>query len=268
MTQSQQPVPANISHLLLDIEGTTCPVSFVADTLFPYARDRLEPFLLEQRMNPLVRDLVADIIHHWRQDPDPKAPDFNRDQPSDDHGKENNHRRVVPYLQYLIDNDRKLTALKDLQGMIWKQGYEKRELQAPLFTDVPPALQLWYQQGLTLAVYSSGSTQAQQLLYRHSTSGDLSSLFKYWFDTRMGSKKDPGSYLRISEAMALHPETVLFISDISSELDAACKAGMRVLFSKREGNPDQDSGIFPAVTSFEAIRLPLLNTNQLSRHAE
>jgi enolase-phosphatase E1 len=253
MTQNPQCLLANISHLLLDIEGTTCPVSFVAETLFPYAREHLEPFLRERRHDPEVRGLVTDVISQWRQDHDPRAPQLDPDLTSGDEEHEDDPLRVVPYLKWLISIDRKLTALKDLQGMIWKQGYENQELHGPLFNDVPAALQGLHQQGLVLAVYSSGSVQAQQLLYGHSTAGNLLSLFKHWFDTRIGSKQDPSSYQRISVAMATQPETILFISDVQSELDAASHAGLTVLFSQRPGNPQQDPGPYPSITSFDTL---------------
>ena len=194
-----------ISHVLLDIEGTTCPVSFVAGTLFPCAAQHLGAF--------------------------------------------------VESLQLLIKQDRKLSELKDLQGLLWAKGYASGDLKGPLFADVAPALRRWHQQGAVLAVYSSGSVAAQQLLYGHSTEGDLRSLFSHWFDTRTGAKQEVASYRAISEAMGVGGSKVLFISDSLLECEAAHAAEMQVLFSDREGNPGRDNGPFERIRSYEDLQV-------------
>ena len=147
---------------------------------------------------------------------------------------------VVPYLQWLIRKDRKLTALKDLQGLIWAEGYANGTLQGPLYADVPPALQHWHQSGLVLAVYSSGSVRAQQLIYQHSTAGDLSGLFSAWFDTNIGVKHSASSYQTISKILDAAANHILFISDSLAELDAASTAGLQVLHCDRA--PSSSSG--------------------------
>ena len=147
-----------ISHLLLDIEGTTCPVSFVGQTLFPYAANHLEAYLQAHGDQPRVQELLDGATHAWRHDPDPQAQSLWQKEPAS----------VTEYLQWLISQDRKLTELKELQGLIWRNGYANGDLRAPLFEDVPAALKQWHQQGLVLAVYSSGSIGAQQLLYQYS----------------------------------------------------------------------------------------------------
>jgi enolase-phosphatase E1 len=226
----------------------------VAETLFPYASQHLASFLEVHAHDPSVKELVADLINHWRQDPDPRSPRFDPDlAETPEVGEVFDHaRRVIPYLQWLISVDRKLTALKELQGMIWEEGYAKQDLYGPLFEDVPPALKSWYQQGLVLSVYSSGSIRAQQLLYGHTQSGNLVPLFQHWFDTRIGSKQDPASYQRISERMATSPASILFISDAIGELEAASTAGLQVLFSCRPDNPEQDPGPYASLASFSA----------------
>ncbi len=238
-----------ISHLLLDIEGTTCPVSFVGHTLFPYAARRLEGFLREQTANPQVQQLLGEAEQAWQQDPDPQAQSLwqRRHQGAADRGE------VSAYLQLLIAQDRKLTALKDLQGLIWREGYASGALVAPLFADVAPALQCWHHQGLTLAVYSSGSVPAQQLLYGHTSQGDLRPLFSHWFDTRTGPKQAADSYTAIARAMGTRPGQVLFISDASRECGAARQSGMDVLFSARAGNPEQQGEGLARVSSFSSL---------------
>jgi enolase-phosphatase E1 len=224
--KSQRLVVEGVSHVLLDIEGTTCPVSFVSETLFPYASDRLPELLSRRDQDPEVQRLIQEVDQAWSQDPDPEAQGLRHQAPED----------VGSYLQGLMRRDRKLSPLKELQGLIWTEGYRKGELVGPLYDDVPGALQRWNQQGLVLAVYSSGSVRAQQLLYGYSRAGDLRPLFSHWFDTRTGAKQNRESYIQIARTMAVKPSKVLFISDALAELEAASTAGMTVLFSQRPGN--------------------------------
>ena len=246
-----------ITHLLLDIEGTTCPVSFVADVLFPYARQRLKPYLEAHGHEPEVIALVEDTWQIWLNDRNPAAQELLRQQVPDGAATEaaptTRVADVVRYLEWLIDHDVKATPLKDLQGRIWHEGYADGAIVAPLFADVPGALKRWHSQGLVLAVYSSGSVPAQQLLYRHSQAGDLTALFDHWFDTRSGAKQEASSYRRIAEAMAVEPAAVLFISDALAEVEAAASAGMAVLFSDRDGNPGRDSGPFAKISDYSEL---------------
>ena len=239
------PLSPQITHLLLDIEGTTCPVSFVAEVLFPYARARLSSYCAAHAQDPEVRDLVEAVDRAWASDTHPEAIALRVGQ-----GKGTD---VVPYLQWLIDNDVKLTPLKDLQGRIWAAGYSQGDIVAPLFRDVPAALEQWHQQRKVLAVYSSGSVPAQQLLYGHCQAGDLRGLFSHWFDTRTGLKQVPGSYTAIAGAMDTLPAQVLFISDSLAEVTAAAEAGMAVLFSDRDGNPGRDAGPFERISDYSQI---------------
>jgi len=234
-----------VSHVLLDIEGTTCPVSFVSQVLFPYAAARLEQHLQQHREDPAVVQLVGEIQQAWRSDAAAQQAGLAWQSDAD----------VVGYLQWLIAEDRKLTPLKDLQGLIWQQGYQAGELNGPLFGDVAPALRRWHREGLALGVYSSGSVPAQLLLYGHSSAGDLRGLFSHWFDTRTGSKQEPASYTAIASAMAVNPAQVLFISDSTTELQAAQQAGMQVLFSDRPGNPTDDSGGFERIQGFSTLQI-------------
>lgn len=238
----------NITHLLLDIEGTTCPVSFVAEVLFPYAKNAMPAFLASHADDPEIQHLLEEAEQAWRNDSHPTARAL-LSQSSEAGGSAG----VAAYLQDLIDRDVKLTALKDLQGRIWRNGYEKKELVAPLYSDVAESLERWHQAGLVLAVYSSGSVPAQQLLYGHSTAGDLRALFSHWFDTRVGSKQLELSYRSIAEQMQVAPEQILFISDSLRELEAADSAGMPVLFSDRDGNPGRDSGRFERINDYRRL---------------
>jgi enolase-phosphatase E1 len=237
-----------ITHVLLDIEGTTCPVSFVSEVLFPYARSALVGFLEANANDPEVQELVRQTDQAWSEDTHPEAIQQRR--------QLNEARQisdVAPYLQGLIDRDVKLTALKDLQGRIWHSGYQRGELVAPLFDDVPDALRRWHQVGLKLAVYSSGSVPAQELLYGHCQAGDLRSVFSHWFDTRIGYKQDAESYTAIAKQMQVAPQHVLFISDTVAELQAADAIGMAVLFSDREGNPARECGRFERISYYSEL---------------
>ena len=240
-----------ITHLLLDIEGTTCPVSFVAEELFPYARAALPEYLARHGDNAEVAALLTAVEQDWQANGHTEAQALRHSMTSTD--ARPMAERVIPYLQWLIDRDIKLTPLKDLQGQIWADGYGNGSITAPLFADVAEALRRWHQQGLVLAVYSSGSVPAQQLLYRHSQNGDLSPLFSHWFDTRVGAKQEVSSYMAIAAAMQVRPEQVLFISDALGELEAAHGAGMAVVLSDRPGNPNRDSGPFERISDYSQL---------------
>jgi len=238
-----------IQVILLDIEGTTCPVDFVAKTLFPYAQAHLNQTLAREKDEPRMTNIIQEAINEWQKDLDPTCQKLlaktNQFPPS--------NAQVAEYLQQLIKSDRKSTALKDLQGMIWKQGYESGELTTPLFADVLPSLDAWTQRGMTLSVYSSGSVQAQKLLYGHTNQGDISDRFSHWFDTRTGPKLKTESYNKICQSLNTTEESVLFISDHPGECDAALSAGLRTTFCLRPGNPHQDPGQHDLIQSFHDL---------------
>ena len=244
--QGDTPAPsaAGIRLVLLDIEGTTCPVHFVSGTLFPYASQAMEAYLAREATGQAdVRALLKAVDEAWNADQQPAAIALRQRSPTDTAG----------YLRLLIARDSKLPALKELQGLVWRAGYASGELVAPLFADVAPALGQWRAAGLDLAVYSSGSVAAQQLLYRHSNDGDISGFFAHWFDTHVGPKQERSSYVAIARAVGLSPESILFISDALPECQAAHAAGMAVRFSTRAGNPQRDPGPFPTISDFSQL---------------
>ncbi|TVS01735.1 MAG: acireductone synthase [Cyanobium sp. PLM2.Bin73] len=231
---------------LLDIEGTTCPVSFVSETLFPYASEAMEGFVArEGQGGGEVERLLNAVAETWRLDRDPEAVALRERRPGD----------LTAYLRQLIQRDSKLPALKDLQGLVWRDGYAQGELVAPLYPDVAEALRRWKREGVELGVYSSGSVAAQQLLYRHSTAGDLRRLFSHWFDTRVGRKQESTSYTAIASSLNLDPGDILFISDAAAECKAADEAGMTVLFSDRYGNPNHDPKDYTTISDFQKLVL-------------
>ena len=164
---------------------------------------------------------------------------------------------LIQYLKYLISIDKKSKALKDLQGKIWEHGYSIGELKSQLFPESAECLRKWHEQGLTLSVYSSGSIQAQKLLYKHSPAGDLEKLFSHWFDTHTGPKKSAESYTKIAEQLHSSPNKIWFVSDNGAECDSARSAGMHTLFSLRDGNPDHDPRDHTVVQSLREVSVHL-----------
>ncbi|MBB2202917.1 acireductone synthase [Gluconacetobacter tumulisoli] len=196
-------VSAGIDTVLLDIEGTTIPVSFVHSVLFPYARAAMPVLLAQRADDPAVRAAVAEIA-----DLAPGVP-------------------PLAQLNAWMDADEKIGPLKALQGLAWADGYRTGALRATLFADVAPALRRWHAAGLRLAVYSSGSEAAQRLIYGHTTEGDFIPLFDGFYDLRIGGKRAAESYRAILAETGWTPGRTLFLSDIVAELDAAAQAGLR-----------------------------------------
>jgi enolase-phosphatase E1 len=228
-----------IRAILLDIEGTTTPISFVHNVLFPYSRTNLSSYLNQHANSP---ELLADLTLLA----DEYAQDVIEDkQPAP---------LVEPYVQWLIDQDRKSPALKSLQGKIWKQGYIDGSLKAPLFPDVLPAMERWRQQDIQIAIFSSGSVLAQQLLFQHTDAGDVTHNIQGFFDTSVGKKTESKSYEEIAERLGKLPSEVLFLSDVTTELDAASEAKIKTLLCIRPGNPIQtQANRFKSIFSFDAI---------------
>ena len=209
--------------ILTDIEGTTSSISFVKDVLFPYARRALPAFVAAHGDEPGVRpwlDAVATEL-----------------------GGACSDDLIVEALQGWIDQDRKHTALKALQGMVWQAGYERADFRAHIYADAAVALPAWHAAGHPIAVYSSGSVPAQQLFFGHCEAGDLTPLVSGWFDTGVGGKREAASYRRIVQALAVPAGEVVFLSDVVEELDAARDAGMHtVLVDRREDYPQPRTG--------------------------
>ena len=237
-------------HLLLDIEGTTCPVSFVCDILFPFAKQELNSYVTQNGNKSAQNRALDEARKEWSEDQSTESTQLKRQvalqQISEIDG-------LIQYLEHLISVDRKSTALKDIQGQIWENGYNQGELKAELFPEAAECLQQWHHQGITLSVYSSGSIQAQQLLYRHTSKGNLEPLFSYWFDTHTGPKKTAESYIKIASQLNSAPKKIWFVSDNGAECDAARMAGMHTLFSLRDGNPDRDPKDHKVIQSLHEV---------------
>jgi enolase-phosphatase E1 len=221
-----------ITAVILDIEGTTTPIAFVTQVLFPYARTHLRAYLATlagQAAHELLMARLQAVVPPLGGGP-------------------------VASVEWLMERDSKSTALKDLQGMICEEGYRRGELVAQVFPDVRPALERWRAQQIAAGIYSSGSVFAQQLLFGHTSDGDLTPLLHWHFDTRVGAKGDADSYRRIVDAIQQPAASCLFLSDVPRELDAAQQAGLQVRLVIRPGNAPAPAGHgFESIQTFDQI---------------
>lgn len=204
---------APVSAVLTDIEGTTSSIAFVKETLFPFAREALESFLADHGQEPEVAACLTEARR--------------LSEPGED---------AAAALRRWMAEDAKITPLKTLQGLIWRQGYLDGRIEGHLWPDVAPCLHAWARAGIGLHVYSSGSVAAQKLIFGHSAAGDLASLFTGFFDTTTGGKREAASYAAIARSLHLSPEAILFLSDVAEELDAAATAGFQTCQLVREAD--------------------------------
>ncbi len=229
--------------VLLDIEGTVAPVTFVYEVMFPFVRQHVGQFVQSNWQQPDVQQAIAmvatDLGHasaeHWLTGDEPQS----------------NQQRICSAVHEMMDRDAKLPGLKQLQGLIWRSGFESGELVADLFPDVLRNLRRWKDRGLLLYIYSSGSVEAQQLFFGHTTAGNLLELFSGYFDTTTGNKKQASSYQTIANQLGQPPGEIIFISDSLPELDAARQAEMQTVWrtDERQSTPHY------VIDSFEEIEI-------------
>ncbi|MDH3371185.1 MAG: acireductone synthase [Gammaproteobacteria bacterium] len=218
--------------ILTDIEGTTSSLSFVKDVLFPYARERMAEYVRQHAQELSVKKELEEVRRLS--------------------GINLNNSEIIEQLIRWIDEDKKITPLKSLQGMIWENGYKKGDFKGHVYEDAARNLKKWKQAGLKLYVFSSGSVQAQKLLFAHTDYGDLTPLFSGYFDTTIGNKREENSYRKITESIGTPPGEILFLSDIREELDAARSAGMPVTWLLRDGALDPNATL-RQVQNFDEI---------------
>lgn len=223
-----------IGAILTDIEGTTTSIDFVYEVLFPYARKHIAGFVRSHPDNPAVQQQLNAV--------------------NQEVGRQLSVEQAIEQLINWIDEDRKLTPLKSLQGMVWKQGYVDRGFTGHVYADAVEYLRHWHAAGIRLYVYSSGSVPAQKLLFAYSDFGDLTPLFSGYFDTTVGMKREVGSYRKIAAEIGLAAEEILFLSDIPEELDAARDAGMQTAWLVRDAATVTDAG-HPVYQDFSGIQL-------------
>ncbi|WP_330268022.1 acireductone synthase [Streptomyces griseorubiginosus] len=227
----------DVDAVVLDIEGTTSATGFVVDVLYPYSRARFAALLAERSGDPEVARAVAQVREEIGE-PDADA------------------ARIEKALNSWLDEDRKATPLKTLQGLIWSEGFARGDLVSHFYDDVVPELRAWHVSGVRLYVYSSGSVAAQRAWFTNSPEGDLTSLLSGLYDTEnAGPKQDPESYHRIARATGLAGDRLLFLSDRPGELDAARAAGWHAVGVRRPGEPyfEQGVGDHTAVGTFDEI---------------
>nr|XP_048321433.1 probable bifunctional methylthioribulose-1-phosphate dehydratase/enolase-phosphatase E1 isoform X3 [Ziziphus jujuba var. spinosa] len=240
--------------VVLDIEGTTTPISFVSDVLFPYARDNVGRHLLATYETAETQDDIK-LLRSQVEDDLEKGVNGAVPIPSDGVGKEEVVAALVANVAAMIKADRKITALKQLQGHIWRTGYENNELEGVVFEDVPEALERWHNLGIKVYIYSSGSRLAQRLIFGKTNYGDLRKYLSGFFDTTVGNKRETRSYVEIAESVGVDkPSEILFVTDVLQEAVAAKAAGLEVIISLRPGNaPLPDSHGFKTINSFSEI---------------
>ena len=208
-----------IKAIVTDIEGTTSSLSFVKDVLFPYARANLADYVHHHKDEPLVKTLLEDT--------------------GKEAGAELSIEQSIDQLIAWLDDDKKVTPLKSLQGLIWEAGYQKGAFKGHVYRDAADNLKAWKARGLALYIYSSGSVHAQKLLFANTDYGDLTPLFSGYFDTHIGGKKERESYDKIAGELGIPADQIVFLSDIKEELDAAKAAGFATLWLTRDSTPDQ-----------------------------
>ncbi|MFD5271674.1 acireductone synthase [Streptomyces sp. NPDC058335] len=219
------PLRFDVDAVVLDIEGTTSATGFVVDVLYPYSRARFGELLAERADEPAVARAVAQV-RELSGEPDADA------------------AAIEKTLNTWLDEDRKATPLKTLQGVVWSEGFARGDLVSHFYDDVVPALRAWHAAGSALYVYSSGSVSAQRAWFTHSPQGDLMPLVSGLYDTEnAGPKQEPASYRRIAEAAGLAPDRLLFLSDRPGELDAARAAGWHAVGIRRPGEPYFEQGV-------------------------
>jgi len=224
----------SIKAIVTDIEGTTSSIDFVHKVLFPYASEHLPAYVRDHQHEPAVVSLLQDVASLINK---PGA------------GPE----ELISTLLQWIKDDNKATPLKALQGLIWEHGYKTRAFTGHVYDEVESNLKKWFDQGIALYVYSSGSTAAQKLLFGYSAAGDLTCYFSGYFDTRIGNKREQRSYEAIVSQLGLPAQDILFLSDVIEELDAAAKTGMQTIQLVRE--PGMSTGTHISVADFDKITL-------------
>ncbi|XP_050526046.1 enolase-phosphatase E1 [Daktulosphaira vitifoliae] len=225
----------NQTVILLDIEGTITPMNFVKDVLFPYITSVLEDYI---NTNWHEKEFKEDLeLLKQQAQFDLSLPGFV---PIENDKGNIQKESIKNNILWQMKNDRKTTALKQLQGHIWKYGYESNNLVGDIFSDVPPVLSELIDKGKKIYTYSSGSTEAQKYLFQYSCWGNISSLFTKYFDTKIGSKQEETSYQNIAKEIGVKCDDILFLTDVVEEAEAANRAGCNVVILIRPGNSLQD----------------------------
>ena len=225
-----------VKAILIDIEGTVSPITFVKDVLFPYSEEKMEKFIKENKDKPEIKNILQQV--------------------QGIEGKDMDIDEIIQILKRWIKEDRKIAPLKDIQGFIWKEGFESGQIKAPLYEDAYRKMKEWKEKGYKLYIYSSGSVQAQKLFFSHTDKGDILDWFSGHFDTKIGNKKESESYRKIAQEIGLKPEEILFLSDNLDEIKAAAQAGMKVYRLVRPQDAEYIENFeYPQIKSFDEVQL-------------
>lgn len=208
-----------VEFILMDIEGTTTSIHFVHQVLFPYSVEKMESFVKTHQEVAEVKAVTADFQKILR----------------DEQGKSGTLDEVIALAKQWISEDRKHATLKNLQGLMWKMGYESGDLKGHVYDDVPEALERWKKQGKKMGIYSSGSVLAQKLLFAYTAYGSLNPYLSANFDTEVGHKRSADSYRQISQRLSIEPKNIVFLSDVIEEIQAANDAGFKTVHIIRDG---------------------------------
>ncbi len=225
-----------VKAILIDIEGTVSPISFVKDVLFPYSEEKMEKFIKENKDKHEIKNILQQV--------------------QEIEGKEMDIDEIIQTLKRWIKEDRKIAPLKDIQGFIWKEGFESGQIKAPLYEDAYLKMKEWKEKVYKLYIYSSGSVQAQKLFFSHTDKGNILNWFSGHFDTKIGNKKETQSYRKIAQEIGLKPEEILFLSDNPDEIKAAAQAGMKVYRLVRPQDTEYIENFeYPQIKSFDEVQL-------------
>jgi enolase-phosphatase E1 len=238
-----------VRGVVLDVEGTTTPISFVYNVLFPYARSHLREFL--QSHGP--SGLLAEVDRQLREEHSADVARGDAPPPLPADLSSGNAVDLEPYVLWLMERDRKSPGLKLLQGLIWQRGFADGTLRGELFPDVPPALDRWRAESIDVAIYSSGSVLAQRLIFGHTAAGDLTPQISQFFDATIGPKRSADSYRQIASELHREPNELLFLSDVHAELSAARAAGFQTILCVRPGNPEAPREDEVAIATFDDL---------------
>ncbi|RNA43857.1 enolase-phosphatase E1 [Brachionus plicatilis] len=242
----------SVDTILTDIEGTTTSISFVKDILFPYIRSNLESYLTKNFDDDQCREDLRLLINQSRSD----FLSFGHQVPQIKENFENKTELIesaLANIKWQMDQDRKAKPLKQLQGHMWQLAYKNGTVKGHVYEDVVPAFERWISKGFKIYIYSSGSVEAQKLLFSYSDKGNLLKYFSGHFDTNVGLKTESQSYLNILNSLGKSGEKVLFLTDLVREAEAATQAGINVCVLRREDNPDKERKQFDCVNSFDEI---------------
>lgn len=237
-----------IRVILLDIEGTTTPIAFVHKALFTYAAENIEGFLERNYERPEIWESIRDLHVLYEDDSEDRMPsEWILTQ------SESDIAATSEYFRWLISKDSKAGAMKALQGHVWEEGFRSGNLRGEVYPDVPAAMERWINQGKRICIYSSGSTLAQRLIYSSTEFGDLTEYISNFYDTSVGHKRDEKSYSNIAKSENVLAGSILFLSDVSEELDAAERAGMKTILVDRDSNVEMKNYTHTTIKDFEEL---------------